>query len=83
MERMINFLHSAQRLFWNIRSSQQFLTVGATQTYNKRQNFHISGVVYAKLEVLCINKSEFPSKLKTYFNKHLLFQLKKSTFHYL
>ena len=49
MERMINFLHSAQRLFWNIRSSQQLLSVGATQTYNERQDFHISEVVYSKL----------------------------------
>ena len=77
MESMINFLHSAQRLFWNVRSSQQLLPVGTTQTYNERQNFQISGVVYSKLEVLCVKKSEVSSKLKTYFNKHLVFQLKK------
>ena len=83
MESMIKFLHSTQRLFWNVGSSQQLLTVGATQTYNERQNFHISGVVHSNLEVLCVKKSEVPSKLKTYFNKHLVFQLKKSIFHYL
>ena len=77
MESMIKFLHSTQRLFWNVRSSQQLLTVGATETYNERQNFHISGVVYSKLEVLCVKKSEVPSKLKTYFNKHLVFQFEK------
>ena len=81
MESMIKFLHSTQRLFWNVRSSQQLLTVGATQTYNNRQNFHISGVVFFKLEVLCVKKSEVASKLKTYFNKHLVFLFKKSTFH--
>ena len=83
MESMINFVHSTQRRFWNLRSSQQLHTVGATQTLNERQNFHISGVAYFKLEVLCVKKPEVPSKLKTYFNKHLAFQLKKSTFHYL
>ena len=77
MESMINFLHSAQRLFWNVRSSQQLLPVGAAQTYNERQNFHISGVAYSKLEVLYVKKSEVPSKLKTYFNKHLVFQFEK------